>query len=225
MYDMKNFLCGDNLDLDSDSDNESDILDIIKPTVTSQTLPNNQKLFSYNPHHVSYQKLTDIKNITGFIVNVHDAINFDIDLELPYPVVALYNSVIKNSYIYCDNNCEELVTSVTSVTSVYKTTGKYKENVGTTYRCRLRGIGINKTMTSNRRWKMTQLTIAVKQLINRSDGWVECVLGDIDIYQRLLVDVYVHTITRRINLYDFILEYMVGERIPLFYKYKYHEAR
>jgi hypothetical protein len=217
IYDMKKILCDDNLDLDTDSDNENDILDIIKQPKSLQKTP-----ISYNQLHVNYQKLSDIKNIDGFIVNVHDAINFDIDLELPYPVVALYLSVIKNSYIYRDNNCDELISSI------YKNTGKYDEEIGTTYRCRLRGIGINKTMTSNRRWKMTQLTIAVKQLINRSDGWVECVLGDIDIYQRLLVDVYVHTITKRINLYDFILEYMIvlnkdGEKTPLFYKYKYRQ--
>lgn len=194
-FDMKS-LCND--ESDGESDTENDILDIV--TIAKPTLST-----------LNYRRLADVKNISGFVVNIHDAINFDIDLELPYPIRASYRTVIINNYIYHDYSCQDLIDVVKTI----------NDKVGLTYRCRLRGIGINKANVANRRWKMTQIAIAVKQLINRSDGWVVCTLADIDIYQRLLVDIYIHTITGTINLYDFILKKMIEEDEPIYYKYKY----
>ena len=59
----------------------------------------------------------------------------------------------------------------------------------------------------------------VKQLIDRTDGWVICRLSDIDVYNRLLVDVDVHTCNGPIDLCDYLLSKMINEENPIFYPY------
>lgn len=154
-----------------------------------------------------YQKLPEIKNIRGFIVNIHDATNYDIDLTIPDKIIAKYKDVICNYYSYQDLNSNLLEFPL----------NKGDILIGKTYRCRLKGIGINQV--SQHTWKANRMLIKVKQLIDRTDGWVTCTLSDIDIYHRLLVEVTVDTCNGSVNLKDYLLVNGKYEDNNIFYPY------
>lgn len=161
---------------------------------------------------VKYQKIKETQGVNGFVVNVHDATNFDIDMNIDEDLRQKYKSVITNEYYYKDLP-EEFLTNPQG--NPFEDT-----SVGLTYRCRLKGIGINNNLSRHAHLtKSNQLTIEVKQLTDRTDGWVLCTLSDIDIYRRLLVDLVFVLPEGRINLKDFLLKKMESERDPLFYNY------
>ncbi|CAH6420601.1 Hypothetical protein HVR_LOCUS1233 [uncultured virus] len=159
-----------------------------------------------------YQRMREIKNVTGFIVNVHDATNFDIDLEIPPELHEKYRDVISNQYTYQDLGMDFLENPDLNRL-------KIKPVVGTTYRCRLKGVGINQLPTSDHTYKSNMMCVEVKQLIDRTDGWVTCTLSDIDVYQRLLVDIVIYTGNGIVNLRDHLLDRMKSEDTPIFYPY------
>lgn len=168
--------------------------------------PSYDNTVEYN--HNKYQRLKEINNVLGFMVNVHDATNFDIDLTLPSHLLERYKSVISNKYTYQDLDPEIFESGKDFVTNP-------KE--GLAYRCRLRGIGIKQS--DGNEWKGSQICVDIKQLIDRTDGWVSCTLCDIDVYQRLLVDIFVHTATGTINLHDYLLEKVSSDNKPIFFQY------
>ena len=47
-----------------------------------------------------YQRKKEISNVVGFVVNIHDATNFDIDLDLPEHLRREYHDVIAKRYSY-----------------------------------------------------------------------------------------------------------------------------
>lgn len=161
-----------------------------------------------------YKRMKDCKNITGFVVNVHDATNFDIDLDIDYDLQQQYQDVISNQYTYQDLEPDFIENpDFTKLVT-------FNPKIGLTYRCRLKGIGINQSpISSNHIWKSNQICIEVKQLLDRSDGWIICDLSDIDVYQRLLVDMFIKTPTEIINLRNYILARMANEPNPIFYPY------
>lgn len=113
------------------------------------------------------------KIVPGFVVNVHDAINFDIDLSFTSQQRHRFNRVIKNEYQYK----EESIPS--------------NSKIGKAYRCRLKGIQL--TSSYNNRGKFKEQTMkkakkVMERMINRSNGWVICLINGVDIYNRLLVD-------------------------------------
>lgn len=160
-----------------------------------------------------YQRMREVRNITGFIVNVHDATNFDIDLDISPNLHEKYQDVISNQYTYQDLGTDFLenpdLDRITNITP----------QVGTTYRCRLRGVGINQLSPNIHTWKSNQMCVEVKQLIDRTDGWITCTLSDIDVYQRILVDIIIPTCQGPINLREYLLKKMVDDDNPLFYPY------
>lgn len=165
-----------------------------------------------------YHRLREVSGIVGFVVNIHDATNFDIDLQLPSSIKHKYCTVITNQYTYKDLGNQYVInpSSILEDTVILE--------VGTTYRCRLRGIGINQLPSSVHTRKSHNATLNVKQLIDRTDGWVSCTLSDIDVYQRLLVDICVHTSTNDgcVNIKNYLLEKMQEESLgemPIFYPY------
>lgn len=158
-----------------------------------------------------YQRMKEIKNIIGFVVNVHDATNFDIDLELPPNTHEKYKDVISNQYVYQDPGPDFLENPDINKLLATPTV------IGTTYRCRLRGVGINQSTYNT--WKSSQICVEIKQLIDRTDGWIICTLSDIDVYQRLLIDIEINTASGSVNLRDYLLTRMSGEEQPLFYAY------
>lgn len=158
-----------------------------------------------------YQKMKETPNTQGFVVNVHDSTNFDIDIGINPKLHERYNNVISNEYYYKDFN-DEFLRNPNSEVDV-------ETSIGTTYRCRLRGIGINQLPKHLHYSKSNQLCLEIKQLIDRTDGWVICTLSDVDIYKRLLVDIILYVPEGNINLKDYLLTRMNTERDPLFYNY------
>lgn len=159
-----------------------------------------------------YQRMREVRGVTGFIVNIHDATNFDIDLDIVPQLHERYCDVISNQYTYQDLGEDFLENPDLNRLRV-------APEVGTTYRCRLKGVGINQLPSSEHTWKSNQMCVNVKQLIDRTDGWVTCTLSDIDVYQRLLVDIVIYTSNGPINLRDYLLVKMKDEDNPIFYPY------
>ena len=187
-----------------------------------------------------YKKYREINNVIGFVVNVHNATNYDIDLILPQHIHDKYKTVVINKYSY--NEVDDDLNIKNEV--------KY----GSTYRCRLKGIGINydnhnlnltnNTVKCTEDLKCTEeldnsfkkdsqksdnlsnysLTIDIKQLVDRTDGWVLCKISDIDVYKRLLVEIIVPT-TEDINLKSLILNKMKNYHKPLYYPYVFKQNK
>jgi hypothetical protein len=182
-----------------------------------------------------YKKYREINNVIGFVVNVHNATNYDIDLFLPQHIHDKYKTVIINKYSYNEVDADLNI----------KNDIKY----GSTYRCRLKGIGINydnhhlnlannlsvfdgtkshplqKEKQSTAHLNNYSLTIDIKQLIDRTDGWVLCKISDIDVYKRLLVEIIVPTSTDDINLKSLILNKMKNYDNPLYYQYIFKQNK
>lgn len=132
----------------------------------------------------------------GFVVNVHDALNLDIDLVssprnsedirflIPHP-----GSTITSTYRFVDlSPCLGII--------------RPEMKSGTAWRCRLRGIGWKSTGKNHR---FPRGTVEVENLVNRTEGWIDCEIYPPDIYQRLLIDVYLTLPEGRVNLADYLL--------------------
>ena len=165
-----------------------------------------------------YQRMREVRGIIGFIVNVHDATNFDIDLEMSPELHEKYGDVISNQYTYQEFDSDFLENPVI-LTSKDTKNIEITPKIGTTYRCRLRGVGINQLAPNVHTWKSNQMCVDVKQLIDRTDGWITCTLSDIDVFQRLLVDITINTSKTSINLRDYLLSKMEHQDNPIFYPY------
>jgi len=155
-----------------------------------------------------YQRMRETNNITGFVVNIHDATNFDVDLDMSEELHKKYQDVISNQYTYMDLDDNFLNIKSNNI-----------NQIGKTYRCRLRGVGVNQLSANNYHWKMNQIYMEIKQLIDRTDGWIICTLSDIDIYHRLLVDIVIHTSNGSIDLRKYLLSCVTGIKYPIFYTY------
>ena len=174
------------------------------------------ELLGISDREISWKHKNRVKfNIftKGFIVNIHDAINFDIDLNIDANDIPSLNTMITNSYRYYQISKGENFNEGFS-----KSFNKNYIKTGSTYRCRLRGIGINQQVYNP--WKKNHLFMKVKQFIDRADGWINCRLIDVDVYHRLLVDIIVLVPSGDINIKDYILEQMENEVHPMFYPYK-----
>ena len=130
-----------------------------------------------------------VHGVTGYIVNIHDAVNFDIDLSHKF------NKVLPNKYSYYDLTYSQL-THLTKNVSI-------KPREGISYRCRLRGIKFNRKGGAS---QINLITKRVRQLINKSDGWVTCNLYGTDIYNRVLTDIIIFSENKFINLYNYLLD-------------------
>jgi hypothetical protein len=128
----------------------------------------------------------------GYVVNVHDAINFDIDLIFPPDLESTqqYSIAITNIYTYQNTNA-----------NANNTTEEINE--GSTYRCRLKGVGMQKSngrpdgrpdgrpekKTEENRLSREAHIAMIKQL-DRQNGWVLVEISAVDVYRRLLVTLF-----------------------------------
>jgi len=135
------------------------------------------RFFSKEP---KYLNLSDVQNTVGFIVNVHDQINFDIDLNLNSKIKNRYSRVIINEYCYTDPSSEGI-------------------RRGLTYRCRLRGVSLDSKDKYSKMLQESRINILRK--IDRQNGWAICTVSDVDIYNRILVDLYDPITGESINEY------------------------
>jgi hypothetical protein len=163
-----------------------------------------------------YRHLRESGDVKGYIVNTHDPTNYDIDFEMTPELRDRYNDVITTTYTYKDMPDDFLTNpDLEGIDNI-------PPKVGTAYRCRLRGVGINQTPIRNHKWKMSQACVDIRQLIDRSDGWVVCTLTDVDVYRRMLVDIKVITNNGPIVISDFLLNKKCLDDTPLFYPYSKH---
>lgn len=170
-------------------------------------------------------------NVWGFVVNMHDAVNYDMDLHLTPDERTRYSSVINKEYEYVDID----PTSPLSIVQAMHVPG-------TVYRCRLRGVGVNmsgdttpetsKGQRKNHRTKMAiqgrYIMLNILRLIESNGGWVQVSVSDIDVYRRLLVDItipplssYTSSLTER-SISSIILQYK--DQGP-FYRYTQEQAQ
>lgn len=106
----------------------------------------------------------------GFVVNVYDPLNYDIDIVMI--TEDYHNRVMHNEYAYKSIHDGQLS----------------NEHHSFSYRCRLNGIEINNKHYNKHQVKQTIMEI--KKLIDREDGWVSCSIHGVDVFNRLLVDIY-----------------------------------
>ena len=173
----------------------------------------NKKIVIYKePLHSKYQHLQEIKNVKGFVVNVHGPTDFDIHFELPDHIIEKYNNVIFHKYFYKDIDINYDFQSDNLLST-------FNVREGKAYRCRLRGIGIKKSNTKSFTVKSNLFLMEIKHLIDRSDLWIRCDLSDIDIYKRLLIDIIIDTKTGPINLTDYLLNRIKSDDDPIFFEY------
>jgi hypothetical protein len=120
--------------------------------------------------------------IDGYVVNVYNVLNYDIDLCLN---TNQYKNVITNQYTYQSVNELKLG----------------QQFYGKTYRCRLNGLLINDK--TNKKKKHSYTFDIIKQ-IDRADGWVKCEIVGVDIFNRLLVNISIPAV--HFNIKDYLLQ-------------------
>lgn len=118
-----------------------------------------------------YRNSSERNVVSGYVVNVHDAINFDIDLSFTSTQRYQYRHVITNEYEYKEKSSED------------------ERKSGKAYRCRLKGIQLISHRSKESDQLMRKAIKDMIQMINRCDGWVVCVIDGADVYNRLLIDV------------------------------------
>lgn len=130
------------------------------------------------------------------VINVHDAINFDIDLGN----FEVSDKIVKNFYEYLLLRKDKL--------SSYSFEELMNKEIkkGISYRCRLRGI--NKKHGNNKK------TLEIKKMMDSVNGQIKCRVREVDIYQRLLVDI----IVVKEKPFD-LKEYLLKD--PSFYPYHF----
>lgn len=117
----------------------------------------------------------------GFVVNIHDALNLDIDLCLSPQECEKYTHVLSMDYTYSQLS---------------------KTFHGKTHRCRLKGIGIKKhlkncndtidenTKNDHNRKLLRDSHIDLIRVIDQCNGWILVEVNGIDVYGRFLVTLY-----------------------------------
>lgn len=202
-------------------------------TEPSKYIPNIPRSQPFNDRYkktryLKYHKMQELYDVSGFVVNVHDPTNFDIDFKFEDNKTAYkYCHVISNKYTYGDlTDNFKLSASCDSDADASYDIEKLMDNnaeglkIGIAYRCRLRGIGIQQNQLPSHKWRSNQLKLEIINLIDRADGWITCNLSDIDVYKRLLVDITINTCNGPIDLCEYLLNRMKGEENPIFFPYR-----
>lgn len=134
--------------------------------------------FPFRPNVLSnlYKKeiLLDEKiTAIGFVVNIYDPVNFDVDIIITDMDREKLKSANVETYVYDDyKNCSLV----------------QKSKRGQLYRCRIYGIGVDRQMKPD--IKRIPLFNKLKKKIDELDGWIVCDILGIDNHSRLLVDLY-----------------------------------
>lgn len=119
-----------------------------------------------------YQKLPQVKETyLAYVVAVRDPLNFHLDIYWPSKMAERYSSAIRYDYTFVS---EELAPTV---------------HVRPAYSCHLRGVEIIQS-APNDFSNMKEAYILMSKRILRSGGWVLVSVSDIDVYRRILVNVF-----------------------------------
>lgn len=159
--------------------------------------------------------------VRGFIVNVHDPLNYDIDLDLNDAQKQAYSKVLSNSYIKKDYVLNGTKLEVENME---------KEDTSVAYRCRLKGVSFNNTLFSQKKYKFKifddeedpfkieklqkEAYVEISRIFDASDGWVDCELHEPDIFSRILVSLKFFGTSRDISDIFFQEKYR-----QVFYRY------
>lgn len=120
----------------------------------------------------SYRKLERKGPYLGFITQVYDSANFDIDIDMPSEVRDSYKDVYAKGYIAIDMD-EPRVSSK-----------RLKS-----YRCRIRGIVVDKNRRDRNSTTSARLALAkIERRAKLYNSWVLCYVNEIDQYNRILVE-------------------------------------
>lgn len=132
----------------------------------------------YEMGPVPYQKMPHSKEtFLAYVVAIRDPLNLHLDIYWPKEFDERYNSVIKYEYTFISEELEEKI---------------YTRNA---FLCHLRGIEINSADFSH----MRETYIEISKRILRSGGWVLVSVSDVDIYKRILVNIFDVTTRQSIN--------------------------
>ena len=119
-----------------------------------------------------YQKLPQVKETyLAYVVAVRDPLNFHLDIYWPTEMAERYSSAIRYDYTFIS---EELGSNV---------------QVRPAYSCHLRGVEIVQT-AANDFSNMKEAYILMSKRILRAGGWIIVSVSDIDVYRRILVNVF-----------------------------------
>lgn len=136
---------------------------------------------------------TDNK-VMGFIVNIYDSVNFDIDI--PLQDKERYKNVYQAPYTCIDLDNSQFVEPVQRIA----------------YRCRIEGVSIDRNESNDSELKENNYRIVreanykIKQRIMLCNSWVLCKIGAIDYYNRILIKIY-DPITSKSLTEDIFAEY------------------
>lgn len=141
--------------------------------------------------------------IEGFVVNTYDALNYDIDFPYIDKHDKRLKNIIANHYAY--KNMNDLTINIQSQS----------------YRCRLNGIEIN-SKTYNRK-QIKLYSYDVKKMIDRYDGQILLSIRGCDIFNRLLIDIYISP--DKTNLCQILLEKSFQDKNVPFVKYNSYKHK
>jgi len=116
-----------------------------------------------------YRRITQTDNLVGYIVNIFDPVNLDIDIYIPSDKKSLYHNVVKNGYTFIDHD-SQIETRIA-------------------YRCRIRGIKMNR-IESKKNPVYCDVINKIIEFFTRCNNWIKINISDIDVYKRILVDIY-----------------------------------
>ncbi len=139
---------------------------------------------------VSYQKLPTVKETyLAYVVAIRDPLNIHLDIYWSPELAERYSSALHYDYTFVS---EELDKSI---------------HTRPAYSCHLRGIEIISTDPSATgasqiySHNMKEAYIEVSKNIIRTGGWVLVSISDIDIYRRILVNVFELVLRKSINTF------------------------
>lgn len=135
--------------------------------------------FPFNPSNLSnlYKKEILFPNsftVIGFVVNIYDAVNYDIDLQISQEDRKKIIKANYEKYQYNEYHNYELV---------------HKLKDSCIYRCRIYGIGVNRQKKPD--IKRLPVLNKIKRKIDNLDGWIVCEIVGIDNYNRILANIYI----------------------------------
>jgi len=134
-----------------------------------------------------YKKLPSVKDTyLAHVVAIRDPLNFHLDIYWPSDMKQRYDSTIHYDYTFISEELEP---------------GIY---VRPAYSCHIRGVEIIQT-DSDDFTNMKEAYILISKRILRSGGWVLVSVSDIDVYRRILVNIF--DVVSRKSINQELLEY------------------
>lgn len=146
---------------------------IASPCIRGYTSPKSIDL-SHNTPGIYTKISSDRSTYLAYVVTIKDPINLHLDIYWPDNIKCKYVDCIRYEYSFIS---EETLNE-----------GIINRNV---YSCHLRDIEINTNPTN-----MKEASIILTKLINECNGWVLITVSDVDIYKRILINLFhIHTRT------------------------------